>query len=535
MPDFDPLTYRFPSKRNLIISSRGMVATSHPLAAQIGIRAMQKGGNAVDAVIATAAALTITEPTSNGIGGDCFSLVWNGSRLYGLNSSGTSPRNVSTDTLKNRGLEAIPETGWLPVTVPGAPAGWAALSRRFGSLPFEVLFEDVIRYADTGIPVLPTVGERWQKAYEKYSLLCQGEEFSHWFSLFAPGNKPPAIGSLWHPRYYADTFRKIASSNADDFYTGEIAEAIVRFSERTGGFLTAEDLAGYEPLWVEPISLDYRGYDIWEIPPNGQGLTALIALGLLRDDGTNLCESIRIHRQIEAIKLAFADTTRYIADPDYMNIEPTLFLKESYLDERRAMIGEQSHTPPPGEPEKGGTVYLSAADNNGTMVSFIQSNYMGFGSGLVVPETGIALHNRGCNFSADPRHPNALGPGKRPYHTIIPGFITRNAQPVGPFGVMGGFMQPQGHLQVATNMIDFLMNPQEALDAPRWRWMENRKVMVEKEFARTVLQDLERRGHELELTIDPSPFGRGQVIVQGENGLLWGGTEKRCDGYIAVL
>lgn len=534
---FDSLSYRFPSRRTMLVASNGMVATSHPLASQIGIRAMHKGGNAVDAIVAAGAAITMMEPTSNGIGGDCFALIWHKGRLHGLNSSGFAPSALSIDALTEAGLHDIPEHGWPAVTVPGAPAGWAALSERFGTLPFSTLFEDVIRYAEQGVPILPTVGKYWERSYRNYLQTLTGDHYAHWFSLFAPGGKPPTVGSLWNPRYYAETFKNIADTQSKDFYEGALAEAIVRFSNQTGGFMSAEDLAEYRPLWVDPLSLNYKGYDIWEIPPNGQGLTALIALGILgRDEfGENaFSDDSRLHRQIEAVKLAFADTRRYVADPDYMDIDPLLLLDEQYVESRRALIEETAQVPLAGRPEPGGTVYLAAADTNGTMVSFIQSNYMGFGSGLVVPETGIALHNRGCNFSVDPDHPNALGPRKRPYHTIIPGFITRQGSPIGPFGVMGGFNQPQGHLQVAMNIIDFHMNPQEALDAPRFRWMEGKKVLIEKEFEIDLLRKLEQRGHEIEIAIDPAPFGRGEIIMTGDDGILFGGTEKRCDGSIAV-
>ncbi|RKX78065.1 MAG: gamma-glutamyltransferase [Spirochaetes bacterium] len=536
MIKFDPLSHRFQSQRNIVLSAGGMVATSHPLAAQIGANVLRRGGNAVDAAIATAVALTITEPTSNGIGGDCFAIVWHGGRLYGLNSSGPAPVSLSLEELEKRGLEEIPPVGWIPVTVPGEPAGWAALSERFGKLPFADLFDEPISLAESGVPVFPTVGVLWKEAYNFYSKLCRGEEiFAPWFESFVPNGSPPKIGSLWFPSFYADTFRRIGESKASDFYCGELANKILSYSDKTGGYFTGEDLTGFKPEWVEPVSVRYKGYDIWELPPNGQGLTALIALGILRKDTqASLFDPQTAHLQIEAMKLAFSDALEYISDPYFMEIDYKAFLDDAYLSSHRRLIGENASLPRPGRPLKGGTVYVAAADREGTMVSYIQSNYMGFGSGLVIPGTGITLQNRGCCFSVNPAHPNAMAGGKRPYHTIIPGFITQSGKPVGPFGVMGGFMQPQGHLQVVMNMIDFNCNPQEALDAPRWQWVEGKKVLVEKDFDRKILQGLLDRGHQIEVATEYESFGRGQIIMCDESGMLWGGTEKRCDGYIAL-
>ncbi|MFP4491571.1 MAG: gamma-glutamyltransferase family protein [Spirochaetaceae bacterium] len=519
----------------MVVSRDGMVAASHPLAAQIGRDILKRGGNAVDAAISTAAALTMVEPTSNGIGGDCFALVWKDGSLYSLNASGWAPSALAPDHPGLSGADEVPRYGWLPVTVPGAPAGWSALSRRLGRLPFGELFEEVIELAERGFPIAPTVGASWSRAFEIYSTQCRGAEFEPWFELFAPEGRPPRVGEKWKPSYFADTFRAIAGSGGEDFYRGELAEKLLRFSGETGGLLSREDLSSYRPEWVEPVSVSYKGYEIWEPPPNGQGLTALMALGMLaKDDLGKLLPAEAVHLQVEAMKLAFADTRAHIADPDYMKVPSGAMLDPAYLKMRRETIGSKAEVRAPGTPEHGGTVYFAVADAEGTMVSFIQSNYMGFGSGLVVPETGISLHNRGCNFSLLPDHPNRIGPRKRPYHTIMPGFITRNGEALGPFGVMGGFMQPQGHLQVACHMIDYNSNPQEALDAPRWQWSGANRLLLEEGFAEDVATELARRGHETLVDTASSSFGRGQVILRDDEGVLWGATEKRCDGAIGV-
>jgi gamma-glutamyltranspeptidase/glutathione hydrolase len=535
MIPFDPLEYRSPGRRNVAVAEGGMVACSHPLAAEMGRDTLKRRGNAVDAAVTAAAVLTMAEPTSNGIGGDAFALVWKDGRLYSLNASGHSPAALTPEHRDVAGLREIPRFGWLPVTVPGIPAGWGELSRRLGRLPFEELFRGPIELAGEGFPVAPTVGASWSRAFDIYSRFCRGEKFEPWFELFAPDGRAPRIGEHWKPAWFADTLRAIAQSGGADFYRGELARKIAAFSRKTGGLLTAEDLAAYEPEWSEPLSVSYKGCEIWEPPPNGQGLTALIAFGLLADDELGaLPPAEAAHLQIEAIKLAFADTGSYLADPRSMSVAPEALLDPEYLRCRRSLIGREAAIPPPGAPQRGGTVYLAAADGEGTMVSYIQSNYMGFGSGLVVPETGIALQNRGCNFTLAPEHPNRIGPRKRPYHTIMPGFITAGGRPLGPFGVMGGFMQPQGHLQVAGHLIDSGANPQDALDRPRWQWTAGRRVLVEEEMPKETEAELERRGHEIETAAEPSPFGRGQIILRDDNGVLWGGTEKRCDGTVSV-
>lgn len=516
-------------------AKNGMVATSQPLAAQAGLDIMKKGGNAIDAAIATAAALTVVEPTSNGIGGDAFAIVWVNGELHGLNSSGRSPKNLSIEAVKERGHETMPKFGLVPVTVPGIPGAWAALSKRFGKLPLTEVLKPAIEYAEKGYPVSPTLGKYWKRAYSAYKQLCTGPEFQGWFDTFAPNNQPPEIGEMWSSEGHASTLRSIAETNAESFYRGELAEKIAAFSKEHNGFITAEDLAAFEAEWVEPISVKYRGYDVWEIPPNGQGLVALMALNTL--NGIELTEKESVdtyHKQIEAMKLAFADGKKYITDPKDMSTSVEQLLSEEFAAQRRSLIGEDALTPEPGTPPSGGTVYLATADGDGNMVSFIQSNYMGFGSGIVVPGTGIALQNRGHDFSLDPTHENALKPGKKTYHTIIPGFLTKDGEAVGPFGVMGGYMQPQGHAQVVMNTVDFHLNPQAALDAARWQWIEGKKIQVEHSFPQHIAQSLARKGHQIEVTVDSGGYGRGQIIWRDpKTGVLSGGTESRTDGSIA--
>ena len=534
-PMFDSLMYPYPSKRMVTISNNGMVATSQHLAAQAGLDILKKGGNAVDAAIATAAALTVVEPTSNGIGGDAFALVWVKGKLYGLNASGPAPKKITIEKVKKRGYQKMPRYGWIPVTVPGAPAAWAELSRKFGKLPLTETLKPAIEYAEKGYPISPMLGRMWEKEFKKLKQNLKGEEFRHWFDTFAPNGRSPKIGEIWKSSDHAKTLQSIAETEAKSFYQGEIADKIDAFSKRYDGFLTKEDLVEFKPEWVEPISVSYRGYDVWEIPPNGQGLITLLALNILKNFEFAEKDSVdTYHKQIEALKLAFADGQKYITDMKYMSFPVSGFLSEEYGKQRSRLISNYARTPEPGRPPQGGTVYLATADHEGNMVSFIQSNYKAFGSGLVVPGTGIALQNRGFEFSLDPDHENSLVGGKRPYHTIIPGFLTKDNVPIGPFGVMGGFMQPQGHLQIITNMIDFHFNPQAALDAPRWQWVEDKRILVEPNFPVHIAEGLERLGHKIEIELDISKFGRGQVIWRdNETGTLYGGTEGRTDSSIA--
>lgn len=533
--EFDPLYHPYPSRRQVVYARRGMVATSQPLAAQAGLAVLRKGGNAIDAAIATAAALTVVEPTSNGIGSDAFALVWTQGKLHGLNSSGPAPQLLSLDALRQAGLDAIPRHGMVPVTVPGAPGAWAELHRRFGRLPFPEVLEPAVAYAEEGYPLSPILAHNWARAFNLYRKSLTGEEYRSLFETFAPEGHVPGVGEMWRSPDHARTLRAIGESQSEAFYRGELAEQIDRFFRQHGGYLRKEDLAAFRPAWVEPIKVDYRGYQVWEIPPNGHGLVALMALNMLK--GFDFAERDTVetyHGQIEALKLAFADGRRYIADPRSMSVRVEDLLSDGYAAQRRSLIGREALQPEPGEPPKGGTVYLCTADGEGNMVSYIQSNYMGFGSGLVVPGTGIALQNRGHNFSVDPAHDNCLAPGKKPYHTIIPGFLTKGNDPVGPFGVMGGFMQPQGHMQVVMNTVDFHLNPQAALDAPRWQWMEGRTVEVEPGTPRHIVEALARRGHDVRWALESGGFGRGEIIWRQAGGVLAGATEPRTDGQVAA-
>ncbi|SFA84785.1 gamma-glutamyltranspeptidase / glutathione hydrolase [Lentibacillus halodurans] len=535
MKALNHLNYPYASPRLSTFAKNGMVTTSQPLASQAGLDILRKGGNAIDAAIATAACLTVVEPTSNGIGGDAFALVWTKGELHGLNGSGRAPESVSIKAVKDTGHEEIPKYGWIPVTVPGVPAAWAELSREFGKLPFQEVLQPAIHYAREGFPVSPTLSRFWKKSFNMFNKNLTDEIFSEWFRTFAPEGRPPEPGEIWASENHAKTLEKIAETNAEAFYHGELAEKIASFSEENGGFLSADDLAAHQSEWVEPISVHYRGYDVWEIPPNGQGLVALQALNILKEFHFTEKESVdTYHKQIEAIKLAFADGQAHITDENHMRYSTEELLSELYAKSRKQLIGKTAQLPEAGEPSQGGTVYLAAADNEGNMVSFIQSNYMGFGSGLVVPGTGIALQNRGHNFSIDPEHINALAGGKRSYHTIIPGFMTQGNQPVGPFGVMGGFMQPQGHVQVVMNTIDFGLTPQAALDAPRWQWFKDKKIEVENRFPHHIAQGLSEKAHDVTIQLEPNGFGRGQIIWRdADTGVLVGGTETRTDGGVA--
>jgi gamma-glutamyltranspeptidase/glutathione hydrolase len=533
--NYNALEYPYPSRRNVAYARNGMVATSQPLAAQCGLDILKKGGNAIDAAIATAAALTVLEPTSNGIGGDAFALVWVKDKLHGLNASGPAPASLSIDALEAAGVKEIPKFGFIPVTVPGAPSAWAALSKRFGKLPLTEVLQPAIDYAEKGYPISPTLGKYWKGGYRNYKAQLNGPEFQAWFDTFAPGGRPPEIGEMWKSPGHAATLREIAETNGESFYRGALADKIDAFSREHGGYIRKEDLASYEPEWVDPISVNYRGYDVWEIPPNGQGMVALMALNMLKGFDFAAKETVdTYHKQIEAIKLAFADGKEYITDSRKMGTSVETLLSDAYADARRELIGETAVDPTPGKPPQGGTVYLATADGEGNMVSFIQSNYMGFGSGLVVPGTGISLQNRGHNFSLDRNHENRLEPGKKTYHTIIPGFLTKDGEAVGPFGVMGGFMQPQGHVQVVMNTVDFLMNPQASLDAPRWQWMEGKVVEVERSVPEHIAQALAAKGHQIKVALDGGGFGRGQIIWRDKNGVLAGGTEPRTDGSVAA-
>ena len=535
MLNFDPTLYHYASRRNTVYAKNGMVCTSQPLAAQAGLDILRKGGNAIDAAIATATALTVVECYCNGIGGDAFALVWTGGKLHGLNASGPSPMRISAQAIRDMGYEQMPKFGFIPVNVPGAPSAWAELSERFGRLPLTTVMESAIRYAREGHPVAVTNGVGWGRAAQRYREQ-QGEEFKYWFETFAPGGEVPKPGQIWKCEAMANSLESIAKTRARSFYEGDLMEKIVAFSDKYGGFFAPSDFENYKPEWVEPISMEYRGYHVHEIPPNGQGISALMALNILKgfdlDPERETAENY--HLQIEAIKLGMTDAAKYVTDPRSMTVTVEDLLSPEFAAERRRLIGRNAIDPVPADIQKGGTVYLCAADGEGNMISYIQSNYMGFGSGLVVPDTGIALQNRGNNFSLDPNHDNVLAGGKKPYHTIIPAFLTKDGQPVGPFGVMGGFMQPQGHMQMAVNTIDFGMNPQDSLDAPRFQWMgSGRKLDLEDRVPDAIKQELADRGHEVRVISDYGSMGKGEIIWKMDDGVLCGGCEPRADGTVA--
>ncbi len=530
----DYLLYPYQSKRMTVHAKNGMVATTQPLAAQAGLRILQQGGNAIDAAIATAAALTVVEPNSNSIGGDSFALVWAEGKLHGLNGSGPAPAALSIEKVKAMGHENMPSQGVLPITVPGTPASWAVLSERFGKLSLLEVLTPAIEYAEQGFPVSPEIGRFWELRYKEYKEPLKGEEFSEWFRVYAPEGRAPRIGELWKSDDHANTLKEIGETNASSFYNGNLAKKIVSCMKEFKGFLNEGDLKRYQPEWVEPIHANYRGYDVWQIPPNGQGLVALLALNILKGYDFTAHDAVdSFHKQIEAVKLAYIDGLDYITDPQYMKISEKALLAQAYAEERRKLIGENAIMPTSGEPIHGETVYLATADGEGNMVSFIQSHAGDFGSAVVVPGTGICLQNRGTGFSLDASHHNALAGGKKTFHTIIPGFLTKGNHPVGPFGVMCGMIQPQAHVQVVMNMIDYHLNPQAALDAPRWRWIKENRIEVEPQFPDHIAQALSRRGHVVERAVDSSMFGRGQIIIRDEEGRL-AGVQSQGRWSIAV-
>ena len=535
--DFDIMYQPFPSNRYCVTAKNGMVSTGNAIASQAGLEILKKGGNAVDAAIATAACLTVVEPSCNGIGSDAFAIVWMKDKMYGLNSSGRSPESISIEKVKAQGSEEkMPVYGWTPVTVPGAPKAWVELSKRFGKLSLKEALEPAIRYATEGFPLSPMIASGFEKATEKFKkAFGDKKEFSEWFRVFTKNGESYSFGDIVKLPDHARTLKLIAETEGKAFYEGEIAEAIDAQSKRDGGYITKEDLKKHEVIWSEPIGVEYKdGYKVWELPPNGQGIVALMALNMLRNfEFKEQGSAETLHKQFEAIKLAFADAKRYVTDPDEMELDFNRFLTPEYGKSRSEDIGERAAEPEFKEPPKSGTVYLCTADKDGNMVSFIQSNYMGFGSGIVVEGYGVALQNRGADFSLDPENVNCLKPAKRTYHTIIPGFLTRNGKAVGPFGVMGGYMQPQGHVQVAMNFIDFHLNPQMALDAPRWQWMKDKEFTMEKGFNGAVIEKLTRLGHEIKIPPESTGFGRGQMIVRLDNGVLVGGCESRTDSNIA--
>lgn len=515
----------------LPVFARNVVSTSHPLAAQAGMRMLWQGGNAVDAAIAAAAAITLTEPVSCGLGSDAFCILWDGQALHGLNASGTAPNTWTPAYFKRKygeDAQTPPKRGMDSVTVPGAVASWVALSERFGKLPFEDLLQPAIEIAERGYLLPVVVQQKWAAATPE---LRNQPGFAQ---NFLPWGRAPKVGELFQFPAAAKGLRAIAQSKGQAFYGGEIAQAIERFAAQNGGSITAKDLADYKPEWVTPLAQNYRGYTLHEIPPSGQGIAAQIAMGILENfdmaslplDGVD-----SQHLQIEAMKLAFADVYRYVAEPSAMTVTPAQMLDPAYLKQRAQLINmKKAQNFGAGNPVKGGTIYLSAADENGMMVSFIQSNFMGFGSGCVEPHFGISLQNRGHGFSvnANGLNPaNVVAPGKRPFHTIIPAFLTKDGQPVMSFGVMGANMQPQGHMQTLVRMIDYGQNPQAACDAPRWRYNEGLEINVEASLAPATAEGLQARGHQVGVINDSyQDFGAGQFI--------WRAGDPKVEGYIAA-
>lgn len=530
--DFTGLTQ--PGRRQPVFARHGAVATSQPLAAASGLRVLQDGGSAADACVAMAAALTVVEPSGNGLGSDAFALVWDAGRLHGLNGSGRSPAAWDAARLRAAGLTAVPTFGWASVTVPGAVRAWADLHARFGRLPFDRLLAPAIELAEEGHPVSGVVAGQWARAAEEAASRT-APEFSGWGPTFAPAGRAPRVGEVWRSPGHAATLRAIAATGGADFYEGDLAERTASFARQTGGLLTAGDLAAHRSEWVEPISTNYRGDDVWEIPPSGQGIAALIALNIAEGfEPSSPGDPDAWHRHIEATKLALADAERYVADPEHADVPAAELLAKPYADARRRLIGARALDPAPGAPrgsDRGSdTVYLCAVDGRGQHCSFIQSNYRGFGSGVVVPGTGISLQNRGCGFTLAPGHPNELAPGKRPFHTIIPGFLSRDGRPLGPFGVMGGSVQAQAHLQVVVDTVDAGDDPQTALGRPRWRWESGRRVLLEPTVDPAVAEGLRARGHDVAIA-DPLNFGRGQIIWSLADGVLVAGSEPRADAY----
>jgi gamma-glutamyltranspeptidase/glutathione hydrolase len=522
------LDYPYTSQRMPLLAAN-VVSTSQPLASAAGLQMFARGGNAVDAALATAITLTVVEPCMNGIGGDAFAILWDGNKLHGLNASGRAPRKWTPSHFAGR--DSMPMRGWDSVTVPGTVSAWRALSGRFGKLPFADLFEPALRYARDGYLVSPTVHRQWQA--QVADMMPQ----PGYRDAFAPGGRAPLPGERFICPGQARTLERIAATGGDDFYHGELAAAIAAHARNTGGAIDEGDLAAHQADWVDPISMRYRDVALHEIGPSGQGIGALMALGMLdnfdlRASGLDTAETM--HLQVEAMKLAFADMAEYVADPAAMKtVTATDLLDRDYLARRAKLIDPRRAAPArAGNPHSGGTVYLTAADESGMMVSFIQSNFKGFGSGVVVPGTGIALHNRGWGFSLKEGHPNQVAPGKRPFHTIIPGFLMRGGAPLASFGVMGGSMQAQGHVQLSSRIADYGQNPQAASDAPRWRVMDdNVTIAVEWNFPRDAIDGLIERGHVVQMAprLD-TEFGCAQIAMRIDGGYV-AASDHRKDGY----
>lgn len=539
----DRITDRAFTTRSPVIATHGMAASAHPLATQIGIDILQAGGTAVDAAIAMNAALGLMEPVSCGVGGDLFAIVWDAKagKLHGLNASGRAGSALTLADLSARGLATMPEFGGAPVTVPGCVDGWFELHARFGKLPMARLLAPAIRYAREGHPVPPVIAHYWQRGVRRYA------DFPAWQATYAAGGKAPRAGDVIRNPDLAATYEALAKRGRDAFYTGEMAERIAAAVQAAGGGITSGDLAAHRSTWVEPQRVSYRGYDVWELPPNTQGVAALQMLNMLeRFDlkSMGFGSAAALHLMVETKKLAYEDRARYYADPAFAPAPIERLLAKPYAEERLRLFdpARAARAIPPGDAalRQGDTTYLTVVDEERNAVSLIQSNYMGFGSGVVPAASGFTLQNRGDLFNLDPAHPNAYAPGKRPFHTIIPAFVTRDGKPVFSFGVMGGDMQPQGHVQVLCNIIDFGMDVQEAGDAPRWHHegsseptgevMQDGGVLhLENGFAPEAVRELIQRGHRI--TEDVGGYGGYQGIwLDAARGVLLGASESRKDG-----
>jgi gamma-glutamyltranspeptidase/glutathione hydrolase len=530
--------------RSEVIAQHGMACTSQPLATQVALDILKAGGNAIDAAIAANAVLGLVEPTGNGIGGDLFAIVWDAKtkRLYGLNASGRSPQSLTLDYLISNGHESIPAYGPLPVSVPGCVDGWFELHGRFGSMEMNSILQPAIHYATEGFPLTELIAYYWAGGARGLS------RFPNVADVYMPGGKAPQKGEIFKNPLLANTLETIAKEGRDAFYKGEIARTIDKFMKEQGGFLSYEDLASHTSEWVEPVSTNYRGYDVWELPPNGQGIAALQILNIL--EGFDLSSmgfgsAEYIHHFVEAKKLAFEDRAKYYADPAFNEIPVEGLISKEYAAERRELINPKraSRNLDAGEVEHGNTIYMTVADKEGNMVSLIQSNYRGLGSGMCPPGLGFILQDRGELFSLEEGHFNVYEPGKRPFHTIIPAFVTKDGKPYMSFGVMGGSMQPQGHAQIVINMIDFGMNLQEAGDAPRIRhggssqptgsqMTDGGIVFLETGISPLNLRELARKGHKVQHTV--GGYGGYQAILwDDKNGVYYGASESRKDGQAA--
>lgn len=530
--------------RSPVMAPHAMAATSHPLATEIALQVMRDGGSAVDAAIAANAALGLMEPTGCGIGGDLFAIVWDNEskRLYGLNASGRSPMGLTLEEFQRRGLTSIPALGPLPISVPGCVDGWFELHAKFGRLPMEQLLAPTIRYARDGFPMTPVIGDAWRRSAPRL------REQAGFAAIYLPDGKAPEDGERFRNSALADTLERIGREGRDVFYRGEIAQQIDRFMREHGGFLTSEDLAAHRSEWVEPISAEYRGWTLWELPPNGQGLAALQMLNVLEGfdlRGAGFGSPEHLHWFVEAKKLAFEDRARLYADPDFYQAPLDVLLSESYAAERRALIGERAAKAYEPKPEliDGDTIYLTVADSKRNMVSLIQSNFRGFGSGMCPAGLGFCLQDRGQLFDLVEGRANTYAPGKRPFHTIIPAFVTRDGKPYMAFGVMGGDTQPQGHVQILLNLVDFDMNIQEAGDAQRIihtgsseptgeRMTDGGQVHLEEGFAYETRRELLLRGHRLEEVL--GVYGGYQAILYDSvHDVYHGASESRKDGMAA--